>query len=87
MRKLVLLVWIVQAFHARPLLAQEAPNPNAPPSERHEFVIANFKTESGVTLPQGHRRLPHLRPPQRRQRQRRPAARRTTWPTTTATNG
>ena len=32
--------------------AQEAPNPKAPPSERHEFVIPNFKTESGVTLPQ-----------------------------------
>src|SRR5580692_12510825 len=32
--------------------AQEPSNPNAPPSERHEFVISNFKTESGVTLPQ-----------------------------------
>ena len=32
--------------------AQEQPNPKAPPSERHEFVISNFKTESGVTLPQ-----------------------------------
>jgi homoserine O-acetyltransferase/O-succinyltransferase len=31
--------------------AQEAPNPKAPPSERHEFVISNFKTESGITLP------------------------------------
>src|ERR1700733_8950187 len=32
--------------------AQEPSNPNAPPSERHEFTISNFKTESGVTLPQ-----------------------------------
>jgi homoserine O-acetyltransferase/O-succinyltransferase len=39
---------------AASLVAQEAPNPKAPPSERHEFVIANFKTESGVTLPQAH---------------------------------
>ncbi len=31
---------------------QEAPDPKAPPSERHEFVISNFKTESGVVLPQ-----------------------------------
>jgi homoserine O-acetyltransferase/O-succinyltransferase len=33
-------------------LAQEQPNPKAPPSERHEFTISNFKTESGVFLPQ-----------------------------------
>ncbi len=39
-------------FVAATTRAQEAPNPNAPPSERHEFVISNFKTESGVTLPQ-----------------------------------
>jgi len=32
--------------------AQDAPNPNAPPSQRHEFVISNFNTESGITLPQ-----------------------------------
>jgi homoserine O-acetyltransferase len=51
MRKLVLLLWIAQAFLAKSLLAQEKPDPNAPPSEHHEFTIANFKTESGVTLP------------------------------------
>jgi homoserine O-acetyltransferase len=39
-------------FVTTPAHAQDAPNPKAPPSERHEFVIANFKTESGVTLPQ-----------------------------------
>jgi homoserine O-acetyltransferase len=32
------------------LIAQNAPQ--APASEQHEFVIANFKTESGTTLPQ-----------------------------------
>ena len=32
--------------------AQDAKTEKAPPSEKHEFVIANFKTESGVTLPQ-----------------------------------
>jgi homoserine O-acetyltransferase len=32
--------------------AQQPSNPKAPPSERHEFIISNFKTESGVTLPQ-----------------------------------
>jgi homoserine O-acetyltransferase len=51
MRKLVLVLWIAQAFLASSLLAQEKPDPNAPPSEQHEFTIANFKTESGVTLP------------------------------------
>jgi homoserine O-acetyltransferase len=35
------------------LLAQPAANPVGTP-ERHEFVIANFKTESGVTLPEAH---------------------------------
>jgi homoserine O-acetyltransferase len=41
MRKLALL-----------LLAAKLLPAQAPASERHEFVIANFKTESGVTLPQ-----------------------------------
>src|SRR5579864_1406582 len=31
--------------------AQEVKKPDALHGERHEFVIANFKTESGVTLP------------------------------------
>ncbi len=37
---------------ATPAEAQDAPDPKAPRSERHEFVISNFKTDSGVTLPQ-----------------------------------
>ena len=35
-----------------PALAQVAANTKQEPPESHEFVIANFKTESGVTLPQ-----------------------------------
>jgi len=34
------------------LIAQDAASNKSEPSERHEFLIANFKTESGVTLPQ-----------------------------------
>ena len=52
MKCLPLLLVAGQIILAHSLCAQEAANPNAPPSERHEFVIANFKTESGVTLPQ-----------------------------------
>ena len=33
-------------------LAQDAPKNRPEAGERHEFVISNFKTESGVTLPQ-----------------------------------
>jgi len=46
MKKLIWLLLMVQ-----PLFAQEAPKPEEPKSERHEFVITNLKTESGVTLP------------------------------------
>jgi homoserine O-acetyltransferase len=35
-----------------PAHAQDAEQNKAPKAERHEFVIANFKTESGVVLPQ-----------------------------------
>jgi homoserine O-acetyltransferase len=46
MKKLLLLLLLCPA-----LLAQDTPaKPDT--GERHEFVIANFKTESGVTLPQ-----------------------------------
>ena len=46
MKKIILLVVI-----SRALLAQgQTTKPET--SERHEFVIANFRTESGVTLPQ-----------------------------------
>src|SRR6201997_5070175 len=48
MKKLLLLFLLCPA-----LLAQDAPaKPDT--GERHEFVIANFKTESGVTLPEAH---------------------------------
>lgn len=47
MKKLILLILMVQ-----PLFAQEAAKPQEKlKSERHEFVMADFKTESGVTLP------------------------------------
>lgn len=46
MKKLLLILFIAPA-----LIAQEA-QPKGPASERHEFVIKNFKTESGVTLPE-----------------------------------
>jgi len=38
-------------FFPQLLVAQEAAGTKAPASERHQFVIANFHTESGVTLP------------------------------------
>jgi homoserine O-acetyltransferase len=48
-KKLVLLLFV-----SRILIAQNAPNSVAEAAERHEFVISNFRTESGVTLPQAH---------------------------------
>jgi homoserine O-acetyltransferase len=50
MKRLLLLLALLSSVYS--VRAQDAPNPKAPPSERHEFVISNFKTESGVTLPQ-----------------------------------
>src|SRR5438270_3257461 len=48
MKKLLLLFLLCPA-----LLAQDVPaKPDT--GERHEFVIAKFKTESGVTLPEAH---------------------------------
>jgi len=52
MKKLVLLLVISQTVFTRQLFAQEAVESKADKGERHEFVIANFKTESGVVLPQ-----------------------------------
>ena len=46
MKKFILLLLIAQ-----PLFAQNLPSGKAEP-ERHEFVISNFRTESGVTMPQ-----------------------------------
>ncbi|MGB7845813.1 MAG: alpha/beta fold hydrolase [Candidatus Acidiferrum sp.] len=51
MRKLILLLFVSLAPHAHAVFAQDAPDPKAPKAERHEFIIVNFKTESGVTLP------------------------------------
>jgi homoserine O-acetyltransferase len=47
MKKFILLLFISQTLHA-----QDAPKPKAETLEVHEFVIANFHAESGVTLPQ-----------------------------------
>src|SRR5690349_16922339 len=46
------LVFVSMALAASGAFAQDKAAGNAPKGERHEFVIANFKTESGVTLPQ-----------------------------------
>lgn len=48
MKKLILLF----CFLSSTLLAQVAPTTQPETGERHEFVIAKFNTESGVTLPQ-----------------------------------
>jgi homoserine O-acetyltransferase/O-succinyltransferase len=47
MKKLILLILLIS-----PALAQVATAPKPETPQSHEFVIANFKTESGVTLPQ-----------------------------------
>ena len=51
MKKLVLLLLLSQTLVA---ISQDQDQKKSQPvkGERHEFVIANFKTESGVTLPQ-----------------------------------
>jgi homoserine O-acetyltransferase len=46
MKKLILLLFISQTLYA-----QDAAKSKVEPPEVHEFVIANFRTESGVTLP------------------------------------
>ncbi len=50
MKKLMLLPALILA--SQTLLGQSAPAKKAEDSEQHEFVIANFRTESGATLPQ-----------------------------------
>jgi homoserine O-acetyltransferase len=52
MKKAILLLLISQTFLVQAVFAQEAAESKADKGERHEFVIANFKTESGVVLPQ-----------------------------------
>ena len=49
MKKLILLLFISPI-----LIAQNAATSAAENAERHEFTIANFRTESGATLPQAH---------------------------------
>jgi homoserine O-acetyltransferase/O-succinyltransferase len=51
MKQLILLCFISLAAISQTLIAQEATN-KAENAEAHEFVMANFRTESGVTLPQ-----------------------------------
>ena len=50
MKRPVLLA-VLRLVVSQVLIAQNSAS-NAPPSEHHEFVITNFRTESGVTLPQ-----------------------------------
>jgi homoserine O-acetyltransferase/O-succinyltransferase len=52
MKKAILLLLISQTFLVQAVSAQEETESKADKGERHEFVIANFKTESGVVLPQ-----------------------------------
>ena len=51
MKKLILLIIIHLLTSQLGLLAQTVPAARPEAMERHEFVISNFKTESGVTLP------------------------------------
>jgi len=48
-KQLATLVWLCQA-----LLCQTTASPGAEKPVRHEFTLSNFKTESGVTMPQVH---------------------------------
>jgi len=52
MRKLILLLSAPLIFCAQAVFSQDAPAAKALTAERHEYVIENFKTESGITLPQ-----------------------------------
>ena len=51
MKRLILLLLLVIP---QTLIAQDAAGSKPQPSERHEYIISNFKTESGVILPQAH---------------------------------
>jgi homoserine O-acetyltransferase len=52
MKKLVLLIFLVLLSIPQTLLAQDSAPAKPEKGERHEFVIANFHTESGAVLPQ-----------------------------------
>jgi homoserine O-acetyltransferase/O-succinyltransferase len=51
-KRLILLLLHSLALVATGVIAQDKANDQIPKAERHEFVIVNFKTEGGVTLPQ-----------------------------------
>jgi homoserine O-acetyltransferase/O-succinyltransferase len=51
-RRLLLPLLLSLALAARGTLAQNKPEDKAAKGERHEFLIANFNTESGTALPQ-----------------------------------
>src|ERR1700678_973743 len=51
MKKLIVILFVVGIFISEPTFGQRTP---PPASEQHEFVIHNFKTESGAILPEAH---------------------------------
>jgi homoserine O-acetyltransferase len=52
MKRFAALALLAVSVSVGSVSAQDAAENQGPQSERHEFVIANFKTESGVVLPQ-----------------------------------
>jgi len=54
MKKTTQLLVMALVLLAQTVSAQAPAPPRIEPPERHEFVIHDFKTESGVTLPQAH---------------------------------
>jgi homoserine O-acetyltransferase/O-succinyltransferase len=52
MKKLILLLFAAQTLWAWPPASGQETAEKKLPSERHEFVVTNFRTDSGVTLPQ-----------------------------------
>jgi len=52
MKKSVLLIFLLQVLIAHRVIAQDPAAGKAEQGERHAFVIANFHTEGGATLPQ-----------------------------------
>ncbi len=52
LRKRIPVLLLLCALAGQGAIAQDKPDNKALKAERHEFVIANFKTESGVILPQ-----------------------------------
>jgi len=54
MKRVILLLVALLLPLSPTLLAQDAAGKKPDTGERHEFVIANFHTERGVTLPQAH---------------------------------